>query len=111
MMQQVGKEIVEGIVKSGIAKRLPATGGTVIYREGDHDNLIYRQGKGGSGADWTGTNGTREHPALVTRVWSPDCINVTVFLDATGIEFRTSVMRLADLGPDVHNPDAGWRWA
>jgi hypothetical protein len=28
------------------------------------------------------SNGTDEHPAIVTRVWSESCCNCTVFLDA-----------------------------
>ncbi len=36
-------------------------------------------------------NSTDEHPALVTRVWNEDCVNVTVFLDAGPMASRTSV--------------------
>jgi hypothetical protein len=51
-------------------------------------------------------NGTREHPAIITRVWNDGLVNLQVFYDAAPVEARTSV------GPyDVEAPDGwGWRW-
>lgn len=42
------------------------------------------------------SNGSRVHPAIVTRVFSPDVINVMVMPDARTPEPQTSVHLVAD---------------
>lgn len=49
-------------------------------------------------------NGTQEHPAIVTRVWSEDCVNLTVFPDG-GPPFNASSVTPADSGAVP-----GWSW-
>ena len=63
-------------------------------------------------ADWKGENGTRFHPAVITRVWSDTCVNLIVFFDATGPAVRTSATLLPDevFVPNVHCSNSGWRW-
>jgi hypothetical protein len=83
----------------------------VIFREGDLDGVSY--GHGPHSDRSSGTNGTRDHPAVITRAWGSDehsAVNLMVFFDATGAEPRNSVMPLQDLGEGVHNPNQGWRW-
>ena len=55
----------------------------------------------------TGVNGG-EVPAIITRVWSDDCVNLMVMRDGPGETPHgvTSVMHR-----DVaHGMDRGWRW-
>lgn len=51
------------------------------------------------------SNGSEEHPAIITRVWSDTCINLTVFPDFRGIELKTSVNQDEEL-----KQASGWRW-
>jgi hypothetical protein len=39
------------------------------------------------------SNGTNVSPAVVTRVWGPDCINCKVFPDCGEVRDETSVSR------------------
>ena len=59
-----------------------------------------------------GTNGTRDHPAIVTRVWSDTCVNLHVFFDASAPAPRSSVTQMPVLPEGVANtsPAGGWRW-
>jgi hypothetical protein len=63
-------------------------GDMVTYWESDYEV----SGPGG-GSNPEGTNGTREHPALVTRVWSKDCVNLRVFRDMNHELTRAGVMK------------------
>ena len=54
------------------------------------------------------SNGTKEHPALVTRVWSDTCVNLTVFPDYGDVITKTSINQNESLeGP---NQELAWRW-
>lgn len=37
------------------------------------------------------SNSAKEHPAIITRVWSDNCVNLAVFLDNGGVTNKTSV--------------------
>lgn len=53
-------------------------------------------------------NGSRQFPAIVVKVWSPDCVNLRVFADDDKPPLhRTSV---CERGP--HNEQYGgyWEW-
>ncbi len=53
------------------------------------------------------SNGANEHPAIVTRVWSDTCVNLTVFLD-NGAPF---VVTSATQDEDVESGSLrAWRW-
>jgi hypothetical protein len=80
----------------------PYVGLIVLYYEGDAE-----AGSGGQG-----TNGTRFHPAIVTRVWSATCVNLQVLFDASKPMVRTSMCELPDtvFAEGMHCPNSGWRW-
>lgn len=61
------------------AQRLPKVGAIVIFHQPE-------------GEDSMG-NGARKHPAIITRVWGPDCVNVKVLPDCGSVVDRTSVPR------------------
>lgn len=61
------------------------------------------------GGSVSGLDMNRDRPAIVTRVWGQNCINVSVFGDAEPDVKLTSVS-YADLGPDEHTEYATWRW-
>lgn len=56
----------------------PFLGETVIYVQPGHEQPI---------------NGTREHPAIVTRVWNETMVNLKVMFDCGPTESVGSVMR------------------
>lgn len=73
----------------------PSIGRIVIYVCADHEPSF---------------NGSREHPAIITRVWSDTCVNLKVFFDGSaGVDTRTSATLITTPG-DTRNPNAGWRW-
>ena len=76
----------------------PTVGRIVIFRE------TVWQGEG--------TNGTRDHPAIVTRVWSDTCVNLHVFFDASSSWSKSSVTQMPELPDGVANTSGvgGWRW-
>jgi hypothetical protein len=54
------------------------------------------------------SNGATEHPAIITRVWSDTCVNLTVFPDYAAPVAKSSVA----FSDDVDNPNGlyAWRW-
>ena len=83
-------------------------GRIVHYYQGDYEC----PGGGGSSEHWAGTNGTRSHPAIITRVWTDDCVNLIVFFDASGPVVKTSMTQLPDVvfADGMHCTNSGWRW-
>ncbi|MEW6332455.1 MAG: hypothetical protein AB1560_13440 [Pseudomonadota bacterium] len=73
----------------------PTVGRIVIYKQPAHEAPI---------------NGSREHPAIITRVWQTDSeessVNLQVFFDAGTPEPRTSVLP-ASRGDDQCG---NWDW-
>lgn len=47
-------------------------------------------------------NGVKDHPAIITRVWSDTCVNLHVFFDANPSEVKTSVTH--------GEQDYNWYW-
>lgn len=90
------------------APRPPSVGRTVIFRQGILDNLTGRI----EDASWQGTNGTRDHPAIITRVWTGDCVNLMVMFDGHTPCAVTSVCELPMLDDASYYKygTTGWRW-
>lgn len=93
----------------------PKLGELVIYIQGNYelgapfkaddfiDDVIAR------GSHSIGTNGTREHAAIVTRVWTANCVNLCVFFDAAPTPSpRSSVMHV-DACDGIARPYGTWR--
>lgn len=82
-------------------------GRIVHYYEGD-----WEAPPGASNETWGGTNGTRWHPAIITRVFTDDCVNLQVFFDAKGVQVKTSMCLLPDevFADGMHCTNSGWRW-
>lgn len=53
-------------------------------------------------------NGSEVAPALITRVWSDDMVNVTVFPDAEYGPVRRTSVRLVDSQPSESGPACWW---
>lgn len=51
------------------------------------------------------SNGDNEHVAIITRVWTRDCVNLTVLPDCGAPVSKTSVVF-----HDKDDGDYGWRW-
>ncbi|MEU9349044.1 hypothetical protein AB0D74_48390 [Streptomyces sp. NPDC048278] len=59
-------------------------------------------------ADPAVNNGSNIAPAVITRVWNDDVINVRVLLDSDAVQWRTSV-KYADSLDDIQHTHA-WTW-
>lgn len=68
----------------------PTISSTVIFKQGEHEEPI---------------NGTREHPAIVTRVWDNNCVNLMVFFDGYMPQPRTSIVPASTAGTGP-----AWDW-
>ena len=104
-----------------MAAQKPSLGRIVLYYEGDMElgaalrpmqgaetvEDLMRRGRG-----LPGTNGHREHPAIITAVWSDTCVNLTVFFDCKSAERRSSASYLPDevFADGLHCVNSGWRW-
>jgi hypothetical protein len=69
----------------------PTIGRIVIFKQSKHE---------------TPRNGTREHPAMITRVHGDDCVNLQVFFDAGPVSVTTSVLRAGVASED----SMSWDW-
>ena len=54
------------------------------------------------------SNGVKEHPAIINRVWSDTCVNLTVFPDCGAPVCKTSVTLNEDM--EDANSHYAWRW-
>ena len=93
------------------SEQKPSVGRIVIYRQGDFEGAVHGLHHPTSDAH-PGTNGTRNHPAIITRVWTDTCVNLHVFFDAYPSETRCSVTMLPEMPEGVENVsgNAGWFW-
>lgn len=84
-------------------------GRIVHYYQGDYEAPAQYKGVE---SQWPGTNGSRFHPAIITRAWTDDCVNLHVLWDAHPSEVRCSMTRLPDevFAGGVHCANSGWRW-
>ena len=69
----------------------PTIGRMVVYRQPERESPV---------------NGTRFHPAVITRVWGHDIVNLTVFFDTHPPRPVPSVLHTCDAAEHV---DA-WDW-
>jgi len=98
-------------------------GAIVKYYEGDGEaaygsyphihNMRYEEARdyiSKFGKEAAGTNGTRFHPAIVTRIWSDTCVNLQIFFDAGKVEVKTSVSFLPEevFAEGLHCTNSGW---
>lgn len=84
----------------------PSIGRVVTYIVGDHE------AKDTLGWWPRGPNGHRDHPAIITAVWSDTCVNLQVLFDANPIEVRTSVVQMPELpeGVALAPENSWWKW-
>lgn len=51
------------------------------------------------------SNGVDEHPAIINRVWTDECVNLIVFPDCSVPTVQTSATY-----HEAGDGDYGWRW-
>jgi len=104
----------------------PTIGRIVHYYEGDGEAVESSIAHNVTGLTWeaksafinefgaqaSGVNGSRWHPAIITQVWGDDRVNLTVFFGDGTIAARSSASRLPDevFAEGVHCVNSGWRW-
>lgn len=100
--------LVVDVHKSAEKRQSPTICRSVVYYEGDYEAPIENQ----RNKHWRGTNGTREHPAVITHVHSDECVNLHVFFDGALSASRTSSCHLPDrlFAEGMHCTNSGWRW-
>ncbi len=98
----IQEEIVDRISKKAM---VPSIGRIVTYYQGDSEVDIVAHFPDGA-------NGTRWHPAIITRVWADDCVNLQVFFDTHGPALRFKILKLPEMLGGVVNPsgNSGWCW-
>ncbi|MDE2471022.1 MAG: hypothetical protein KGL35_20335 [Bradyrhizobium sp.] len=74
-----------------MSRRKPRIGAWVTYIEGPQDAP---ERYADCPANWPGTHGHRDHPAIITAVDEDDCADLMVFLDDGPPVARTDVTRL-----------------
>lgn len=87
----------------------PLPGSVVMYYEGDAD-WPFGGNDGISARGWTGTGGTRWHPAVVMSSNSASVLNLKVMLTAQEHVVRWAVLRLPTpaLTPPTRPAGSGW---
>ena len=50
-------------------------------------------------------NNTSEHPAVITKIWTNTCVNMTIFPDCNSPDNKTSIIQDEEL-----KQLKGWRW-
>jgi hypothetical protein len=99
-----------------VKTRMPRLGEIVTFYQGDAEaaaaaKMVYDPEKPELFHHLNGINGTRFHAAIVTRVWSATCVNLSVFFDTQPPQVRPSATLLPDFPPDVHCRTSGWRFS
>lgn len=61
-------------------------------------------------ADWPGTGGRREHPAVISAVDDDDAVDLTVFLDHGPPVRVENAQKLPKEGTLAVSLYSGWRW-
>lgn len=77
-------------------ERVPKVGDIVILHLGDNDQIQ--------------NNYAKELPAIVTRVWSNNCVNLKGIPDGPGTVWRTSVLHQNPFPGTVNAQNPGWRF-
>jgi hypothetical protein len=71
---------------------LPHIGDSVVFVMDEASLATYRAEHGGSGNVSKG----ELYAAVITRVWNPTCVNLTVFVDGPGTVWVTSASQAVD---------------
>jgi len=95
-----GNRWSQNVIEQEVRPRKPRIGDTVVYFQPTKDH---------EGNPVKKSNGHRDHPAIVTAVWSDGCVNLKVFFDCSPVADETSV-NLRDTPDDTSNPYRYWEW-